>query len=49
MAEVLATDYSLRVLLLVVGEVSVLLDMTVKCKKKYITVLNMIHRITVIA
>lgn len=49
LAEVLATDYSLRVLLLVVGEVSVLLDMTVKCKKKYITVLNMIHRITVIA
>lgn len=49
LAEVWATDYSLRVLLLVVEEVAALLDITVKLKRKYIPVQNRIYRVMVIA
>lgn len=49
LAEVLATDYSLRVLLLVVEEVAAPLDITVKLKRKYIPVQNRIYRVMVIA
>lgn len=49
MAEVWATDYSLRVLLLVVEEVAAPLDITVKLKRKYIPVQNRIYRVMVIA
>lgn len=49
LAEVLATDYSLRVLLLVVEEVAAPLDITVKLKRKYIPLRNRIYRVTVIA
>lgn len=45
----LATDYGLGVLLLVVEEVSAPLDMTVKLRRKYIIGLNRIYRVTVIA
>ena len=45
MAEVLAVNCSLGVLLLVVEEVAAPLDIAVKLKRNYITVQNRIHRV----